>query len=67
MESLLLWVGRVAGLLGVAVSAWAALSRLAGSYFVAGFQIGTLLSAGMTAMLVACICFLMVLTDRVRR
>lgn len=67
MESLLLWLGRIAGLLGVAVSIWAALSRFTGGYYVGGFQIGTLLMGGMTAMLVACLCFLVVLTDRVRR
>ena len=67
MESLLLWMGRIAGVLGIAISIWAAFSRLTGGYYVGGFQIGTLLLAGMTAMLVACICFLMVLTDRVRR
>ena len=67
MENLLLWVGRIAGLAGVAISIWAAVSRLTGGYYVGGFQIGTLLMAGMTSMLVACICFLMVLTDRVRK
>lgn len=67
MENLLLWIGRISGITGVAISAWAAFSRLTGVYLVGGFQIGTLLMAGMTAMLVACVCFLMVLTDRVRK
>ena len=67
MESLLLWIGRIAGMAGVALSTWAAFSRLSGEYFVGGFQIGTLLLGGMTAMLVACISFLIVLTDRVRK
>ena len=67
MESLLLWIGRIAGISGVALSIWAAFSRFSGEYFVGGFQIGTLLLGGMTAMLVACISFLIVLTDRVRK
>ena len=67
MEQLLIWVGRIAGVAGVAISVWAAFSRLTGGYYFGSFQIGTLLLAGMTAMLVACFCFLVVLTDRVRR
>ena len=67
MESLLLWTGRVAGIGGLALSAWAAFSRLTGAFFAGGFQIGTLLLAGMTGMLVACLCLLLVLTERSRR
>ena len=67
MEILLLWAGRLAGLAGVLLSAWAVYSRLTGSYFVGGFQIGTLLQAAITALLLACLCFLVVLTNRPRR
>ena len=67
MEGLLLWVGRLAGLGGALLCAWAAATRLSGSYFAGGFQIGTLLLAGMAAMLAACVCFLVVLTSRPRR
>ena len=67
MESLLLWIGRIAGIAGLALSAWAAYSRLTGAYFAGGFQTGTLLLAGMTGMLIACLCLLLVLTDRMRR
>jgi hypothetical protein len=67
METLLLWIGRLAGLGGVALCAWAVYNRMAGSYFVGGFQIGTLLQAGMVAILVACLCLLVVLTNRPRR
>jgi len=67
MEILLLWVGRLAGLAGALLCGWAALTRLSGSFFAGGFQIGTLLLAGMAAMLVACVCFLMILTSRSRR
>lgn len=67
MESLLLWIGRIAGITGLALSAWAAYSRLSGAYFAGGFQIATLLLAGMTGMLIACLCLLLVLTERTRR
>ena len=67
MEGILLLAGRLAALIGVLVCAWSAYARLTGAYFVAGFQIGTLLLAGMAAMMVACVCFLLVLTGRPRR
>ena len=66
MESLLLWIGRIAGLAGLLLSGWAAWARLQGAYFAGGFQIGTLLLVGMTGMLVGCFCLLLVLTTRSR-
>ena len=67
MESLLLWTGRIAGIVGLAISAWAAYHRLTGAFFAGGFQVGTLLLAGITGMLIACFCLLLVLTGRSRR
>ena len=67
MESLLLWIGRIAGVIGLMLSAWAAYTRLTGAFFALGFQVGTLLLGGMTAMLTACFCLLLVLTMRSRR
>jgi hypothetical protein len=67
MEILLLWIGRFVAVGGVLLCAWAVYNRLSGSYFAGGYQIGTLLQAGMTALLVACVCFLVVLTNRPRR
>ena len=67
METLLLWLGRLAAIAGLAMVAWAACSRLTGIYFAAGYQVGTLLLVGIAAMLVGCVCFLVVLTDRSRR
>ena len=66
MESILLWIGRIAGIVGLAVSAWAAIARLQGAYFAAGFQIGTLLLVGMTGMIIGCLCLLFVVTMRPR-
>jgi len=67
MDTLLLWVGRLAGLGGVVLCVWAVAIRVQGSYFAGGFQVGTLLLAGMTAILIACLCLLVVLTNRPRR
>ena len=67
METVLLWIGRIAGVGGLVLSAWAAFARLTGAYFAGGFQIGTLLLVGMTGMLVACLCLLLVLTLRPKR
>jgi hypothetical protein len=67
MEVLLLWIGRLAALGGILMCALAAYGRLTGAYFAAGFQIGTLLMAGMALMIAACIALLLVLTGRPRR
>ena len=67
MEILLLWAGRLAGLAGVLICGWAAFHRLSGDFFASGFQVGTLLLAGMAAMVLGCFCFLLVLTGRPRR
>jgi len=64
MDTLLLWVGRLAGLGGVLLCAWAIYNRIGGSFSAGGFQVGTLLQAGMTAILVGCFCLLIVLTNR---
>jgi len=67
MESLLRWIGRLAGVCGILVSAWAGFARLTGSFFAGGYPVGALLLAGMTGLLVACFCLLLVLTQRTRR
>jgi hypothetical protein len=67
MENVLLWTGRVAVLAGVLTCAWAVYGRLTGNYYLGGFQVGTLLQAGTVALLVACVSFLLVLTNRPRR
>ena len=64
MERLLCWTGRLAGLAGVLVCVGAILARLTGSYHVGGFQVGTLLQAGIAAMLVGCLGYLALLAER---
>jgi len=67
MENILLWIGRIAGVAGVLLSAWAAVARLRGTYFAGTFQVGTLLLVGITGIIIACFCLLFVMTMRPRR
>jgi hypothetical protein len=40
--------------------------RMTGRFFLAGVQVGTLLQVSIAAMILACFCFLLVLTERSR-
>ena len=66
MEQLLVWIGRCAGIGGVALCAIAIVARLSGAFWLGGFQVGTLLQVGMAAMLVGCLAFLAVITEQLR-
>ena len=66
MERFLLWVGRAAGLLGLTLVAVAAVVRIAGAYWLGGFQASTLVLAGVAGMTFGCFCMLAVLTQRAR-
>lgn len=66
MNTLLIWFARVAGIIGVAVIALAAVGRLSGAYWIGGFQVGTVLQAGMAATLVACLGYVAALAERAR-
>jgi len=63
MELLLLWTGRLAGLAGIALCAVAVLTRAVGAWHIGSFQVGTLLEAGMAAMLLACLAYLSKLAE----
>ena len=63
---MLIWAARIAGVAGVAATVIAVAGRLGGSYWVAGFQVGTVLQAAMAAMLVACLAYLAALAERPR-
>lgn len=63
MRSLLMWAARAAGVLGVAAMLLAFGARLSGSYWVGGLQAGTLLQAGIAAMVAACLAYLAVLVE----
>ena len=67
MTILLLWIGRIGGAFGVLLCAIAVLTRIRGMYGLAGFQVGTVLLAGMAAMLVGCLGYLAAIAEFRRR
>jgi hypothetical protein len=62
MDWLLVWIGRVAGLIGLVVAAVALVARLTGAFWVVGFQVGTIFMAGIAGLTLGCFCMLVVLT-----
>jgi hypothetical protein len=64
MENLLLWIGRLGGIAGIAITAIAIVARLQGTYMLGGFQIGTLLQAGIAAMVAGCLGYTAALAER---
>ena len=64
MDKLLLSMARVAGIAGALLVALAGTVRVTGRFVLGGVEVGTLLIAGMAAMVFACVCFLAVLTNR---
>jgi len=64
MEELLRWIGRLAGLGGVLVCVAALVIRMSGTFFAAGFQVGTLLQVGIAAMVLGCLAYLAVLAEQ---
>jgi hypothetical protein len=60
----LISLGWIAGIGGVLLCLVSAVYRLGGAYWIAGFQTGTLLQAGIAAMVFGCFCFLAVLVRR---
>jgi len=64
METLLLWIGRLAGISGVLLTIVAFGSRAAGIFFPGGFQVGTILQAGIAAMLVGCLGYVATLAEQ---
>jgi len=66
MYQLLRWTGRVAGLAGLLMCTAAVLVRASGSYIMANFQVGTILQAGMAAMILGCLAYLAAVVDGAR-
>ena len=66
METLLRWIGRLGGAAGIVLCAVAVLLRLRGVYNFAGFQIGTLLLAGIAAMMLGCLAYVAAIAERPR-
>jgi hypothetical protein len=64
VETLLRWIGRLGGAAGIVLCAVAVLMRLRGVYNFAGFQIGTLLLAGIAAMMLGCLAYVAAIAER---
>lgn len=64
MNDLLLWTGRLAGLLGVLISVAAFAARAAGIWRLGGFQVGTVLQAGLAFMLLGALAYVAHLAER---
>lgn len=58
------WIGRLGGFAGILVFLIATVTRLTGQYFLAGFQLTTLIQVAIAGMIFACFCFLLVMTSR---
>jgi len=57
MRPLLLWIGRLAGLLGAGTTGCAVVVRASGSYHLGSMQLGTLLNAGVAAMVLGVLAY----------
>ena len=64
MNSLLIWIGRIAGLLGLATVTCAVALRLSGVWHVGGLQIGTLMNAGVAAMVIGAWAYVASIAER---
>jgi hypothetical protein len=67
MESLLRWIGRLAGIGGALLAVFAVVVRLGGAYAIGGFQTGTLLLAATCAMALACLSYVAIIAEGPRR
>jgi len=63
MRGLLVWIARVAGIGGIGLMLLAAGGRLGGVYWLAGFQIGTILQGGLAMTLVGCLGYVAALVE----
>ena len=66
MHGLLIWIGRIAGLLGFLLCAVAFLSRAANTWNLGSYNIGAILQAGLTGMLLGCLAYAAHLAERPR-
>lgn len=64
MATLFVWLARIFGVIGIALTAGAVATRLAGSWYLAGIQIATVLQLGIAAMLIGCLAYLATIAER---
>jgi hypothetical protein len=63
MHELLVWIARAAAIGGIGTMLLAVGGRLGGAYWLAGFQVGTILQAGMALTLVGCLGYVAALAE----
>lgn len=63
MSQLLLWIGRLAGLVGVGATGCAVVVRASGAYHLGNMQLGTLLNAGVAAMVLGVLAYAAVIAE----
>lgn len=66
MNDLLLWTGRVAGLVGSVAAVVAVLLRASGVWHVGALPVGTLLNGGVAAMVLGTLAYAASLAERQR-
>ena len=59
MDEVLLWLGRLLGMIGALVCVAALVNRFSGEYLLGGFQVGTVFLGGTAAMVAGCLCLLL--------
>ena len=64
MNNLLVWLGRLAGVVGLLLIVVAVAVRLTGAYWLGAFQVGTVLLGGTAALAAGCFALLLVVTSR---
>jgi hypothetical protein len=57
MSQLLIWIGRLAGLVGAGAAGCAVVVRASGAYHLGSMQLGTLLNAGVAAMVLGALAY----------
>jgi len=67
MQSVLVWIGRSSGILGLLLIILAVLRRVSGAYYIGGLQIGTVLQGGIATLLLGCLAYLVVLVECQRK
>jgi hypothetical protein len=67
MNTLLIWIGRLAGLVGLAAIGCAVAVRASGAWYLAGMQLGTLMQAGVAAMVLGVWAYAASIAERDRR
>jgi len=63
MQTALLWIGRLAGLLGALLVIASVLRRSSGAFYIGSLQIGTVLQGGIAATALGCLAYLIVLVE----